>query len=310
MTLLGIGLYSMLFGSSREPADDTAADSPRIRGIGGIQLSAASLALISISLIVLAEGLASALARYNLGVGQALASRYVSVVSMFWISIASLVVRLMLEVRPAPMRLQTMFCLAMVAAVAGIAFQNVGDARNVAKRVIPMELASNAMRVGISDTDVIAALFPRPNEVEAARQYLLQNRLSIFADGRYAWIGRKLADLDQVSGPAAYMGAIETVNHASVKDGALVTGWAWSEREPRAPEQIVFVDDHGVIVGLASGGIEREDANAAVTDKAGWQGFAREASDISAYALIDTHRLACKLAGSFEVSSDRAELRH
>ena len=37
---------------------------------------------------------------YNFSVGPGLASRYVSVVSMFWISIASLIVRLMLEVRP------------------------------------------------------------------------------------------------------------------------------------------------------------------------------------------------------------------
>lgn len=299
VTLLGIALYSMFFGSSREPADDTAADSPRICGIGAIQLRVSSLALVAISLIVLGQGFVSALARYRFGAGQALTGRYVSIAAMFWIAIASLVVRLMLDARRAPPRLQTLFCVAMVAALAGIAFQNVGDARNIAQRVIPMELASNAMRVGVSDTEVLKTLFPRPNEVEAARQYLLQNHLSIFSDGRYEWIGRKLSDLVPVSAPDACQGATETVSHASVKGGALVTGWAWSEREDRAPAQIVLADDRGVIVGLASGGV----------GTAGWQGFAREARNISAYALIDNQRLACKLAGSFDITVEGAHFR-
>jgi hypothetical protein len=309
ITLFGIALYFMLFVSSREPAAGVASGSSIICGIGNVRLEAGSLALFSVSLVVFAEGFASALARYHLGIGQALASRYVSVVSMFWISIASLIVRLMLGVRPAPMRLQTMFCLAMVVAVAGLAFQNVGDARDAAKRVIPMELDSNAMLVGVSDTEVLRVLFPRPNEVEAARQYLLRNRLSIFADDRYTWIGRKLTDLAQVSGPDTCRGAIETVSHASVQGGALVSGWAWAEREHHAPEQIVMVDDRGVIVGLASGGIERHDVAAAAIDDAGWQGFAREAHNISAYVLSNKDRLACKLAGTFEVSAERAGFR-
>lgn len=71
---------------------------------------------------------------YNFSVGPGLASRYVSVVSMFWISIASLIVRLMLEVRPSPLRVQTMFLPRDGSRGGRHRVSGVGDARNRAKR--------------------------------------------------------------------------------------------------------------------------------------------------------------------------------
>ena len=61
--------------------------------------------------------------------------------------------------------------------------------------------------------------------------------------------------------------------------------------------------DAGVIVGLASGGIERPDVVAAIPEikdnRTGWQGYEKEARKVSVYAIIDGGREACQLGGSF-----------
>src|ERR1019366_4097680 len=62
----------------------------------------------------------------------------------------------------------------------------------------------------------------------------------------------------------------------------------WSggtRREKKPPRQILLVDDAGIIVGLASSGIERPDVakGPEITDlRTGWQGYAKAGRNVSA----------------------------
>ena len=83
-----------------------------------------------------------------------------------------------------------------------------------------------------------------------------------------------------------------------------VQGWEWSRSEKKPPRQILLVDDAGIIVGLASSGIERPDVAKLpeITDlRTGWQGYAKAGRNVSAYAVIEGGRGVCKLIGSFNI---------
>jgi hypothetical protein len=116
-------------------------------------------------------------------------------------------------------------------------------------------------------------------------------------------LGSHINDVASPSPPGSCLGNVDGASSDGDEGGARVHGWAWSRRDKNAPNQILLVDDAGVIVGLASSGIERPDVVAAIPEikdnRTGWQGYAKEARKVSAYALIAGGREACQLGGSF-----------
>ncbi len=118
------------------------------------------------------------------------------------------------------------------------------------------------------------------------------------------WLGQSLNQLAKPAPSDSCLGHVDDVSQTVVvAGGAQVTGWAWSRGEKIAPDYIVFVDDNGTIVGLASGGLDRPDIAGSIGiagPTAGWQGYSKSASSVSAYALINRDREACRLPGIFE----------
>jgi hypothetical protein len=84
--------------------------------------------------------------------------------------------------------------------------------------------------------------------------------------------------------------------------GAKVSGWGWSIADHRFFDRIVLVDEQDRIVGLARAIVPRPDVPSTISrvrsENVGWMGYARAASSVSAYAIIDG-TYACKLRGSF-----------
>ena len=130
--------------------------------------------------------------------------------------------------------------------------------------------------------------------------FLIQHRLSVFSDNRYTWIGRPIDKIAKVAAPGSCLGFFDGVSSDGVRGGAKAWGRAWSTREKKALSQILLANGSGIIVGLASGGIERPDVVAAipeVKDKTtGWQGYSKNAHTVSAYGLVDSGREACQAA--------------
>ena len=139
----------------------------------------------------------------------------------------------------------------------------------------------------------------------------IQHELSMFSDKQQSWLGRRFNDVASVSPADSCVGSFDSALSDGFEGGAKVNGWAWSSKEKVAPSQILLADEAGTIVGLASGGLDRPDvvtALPAVTDeKTGWQGYSKEARSVSAYAVIEGGRGACRLSGSLNIVSAPAD---
>ena len=118
-------------------------------------------------------------------------------------------------------------------------------------------------------------------------------------------VGRHISDVASPSAPGSCLGSFDSASSVAVQGGTNVRGWAWSTREKKTPSQILLVDDAGIVVGLASSGIERPDVVGAIPEikdkMTGWQGYAKEGRKVSAYAIIEGGREACELSGSFDI---------
>ena len=267
----------------------------------------ASLSLFSIALLIVGQGFMTSLGRVSLGVEEAVSSRYATSVSFLWIAVLVLALALLLNKGPLSARYIAAYCVLLLITVGETAAQNgiIGEAW--AENSRNFELAANALRVGVVDLNVflLVSAASRPEVVARARSFLLEHRLSIFADSRYALLGRHINEVASMSPPDACLGYFDIASAVGVQGGERVQGWAWSRPEKNAPSLILLVNDAGVIVGLASGGIERPDVVAAIPEvserRTGWQGYAKEGRAVSAYALIEGRREACRLSGSFNI---------
>ena len=261
-----------------------------------------SVGLFCIATLVIAQSFVTALGRCGFGIGQALASRYITPVSFFWLATLVLAAAVVLEFRRW-VYLVAAYC-GMVSIMTGyLTVQNGRVGKSFAGRVAGLELAANALRVGVVDLTAYSVASPWPDAVEAARPFLIQHRLSVFADDRYTWLGRRVSEVASPSPSGSCLGSFDIASGAGVQGGAKVQGWAWSRPEMKSPTQVLLVDDAGIIVGLATGGIQRPDVLAVVpevTDAGiGWEGYAKGARAVSAYALIESGRATCRLPGSF-----------
>jgi len=266
----------------------------------------AALALFSIAVLIVCQDIITAMGRYVFGVEQAFSSRYVTPASLFWMATIVLILGLILKRQLAP-RFVLAHCALIFFMVAQITIRDRTLGKDFAVRFISLERAANALRVGVVDNKAFAEVCPHPETVAGSRTVLMKHRLSVFSDNRYAWMGRQVSDVARISPPDACLGYFDLVVPAGVNGGAKVQGWAWSRSEKNAPKHLVLADDAGKIVGLASSGLEEAEVAAQTPEvkdpTTGWQGYAKYAHAVSAYALIDGDREACRLQGSFDITA-------
>jgi hypothetical protein len=270
-------------------------------------LAPAALALFSVAVLIVGQDLITALGRYVFGVEQAFSSRYVTPVSFFWIAILVLILGLILKRQLSP-RFVLAHCALIFFMVAQITVRDRTLGKDFAVRFISLELVANGLRVGVVDLSAFKVAHPQPLYVVAAsRTFMSQHRLSVFSDQRYTWLGQQIGEVAKPGPPGSCLGTFDKASTEGVTGGAKALGWAWSIRDQKAPRQILFADGNGIVVGLASGGIERPDVEAAIPETkgtaSGWKGYAKYAHAVSAYALIDGDRESCRLQGSFDITA-------
>ena len=145
----------------------------------------------------------------------------------------------------------------------------------------------------------------RPVRTPMAGTSSLRDEFAKFPTRQQNWLGQPLNQVAKLAPSDSCLGHVDDVSHSVVvAGGAQVTGWAWSPGEKITPDYIALVDAGGTIVGLASGGLDRPDIVGAIGTtgpSTGWQGYAKSAASVSAYAMINGDSAACRLPGIFDV---------
>jgi len=306
----GLELFLLTFlfpqyNQARSKGQDVLGDA----NLGGSRLTdripPASLALFCVAVLVIGQCFITALGRLGFGLGQATASRYATPSVFFWIVVLVLILALVLENSSVSSRFIAAYCALLLAMIGTITVRNKAIGELFARRSVDLELAADALRVGVTDSNSFRILFPQPDIVVRDRPFLMKHGLSIFSDNRYTLLGRHIRDIANPSLPGSCLGSFDVASGVAVQGGAEVQGWAWSRQEKKAPNLILLADDSGIVVGLASGGIERLDVAAAIPEindrKTGWRGYAKEARQVSAYAITDNGREVCRLPGVFNI---------
>jgi len=116
-----------------------------------------------------------------------------------------------------------------------------------------VDAAGSAILLDAPDEQLLSRLWPNPAERGERIAFLRQHRLAMFHEPRAGWPGQRVADL--FPAPAGLCsGAIERTTSL---DGSSwrVQGWAWDTGRSKPPDDILFADLAGSVIGMARGGL-------------------------------------------------------
>jgi hypothetical protein len=136
--------------------------------------------------------------------------------------------------------------------------------------------------MGILDNEVLSAIIWPPPPAPASVQFLRARQLSVFADGRYRWIGQPLNEVLQLAPDAHCSGSVDRADPLKDDNKAWhVAGQAWNDDDGATPSQLVIVDEAGRVAGLASATPTARDLRILLGNRAEnpsrWEGLTRGA---------------------------------
>jgi hypothetical protein len=103
------------------------------------------------------------------------------------------------------------------------------------------------------DDELLARLWPVPNELAERVAYLRDKHLALFDEPRASWIGRNIRDIFPAATSERCVGEIEKTKPSG--DFARAQGWAWAPGPGESPDYILFTDAGGRIIGHGRGGL-------------------------------------------------------
>ncbi|MFG1421645.1 hypothetical protein [Roseixanthobacter liquoris] len=258
----------------------------------------ARLVLLHVIVFIAASAALTSLGRLTFGVGQALASRYLTPSLVFWLALTFLWWSLLPDrvrlVAPA----SAVFALVLMAGYARTV-EDVVEAMRVTRNGAATALLSN-----VRDNAEFGRIFLDPQVVAERAVLLRRQRLTLFADPWAGWMGTPLAAHAAIAPATSCLGAFEgaqAVPDAAPGSAFRVTGWAWDAARAGAPEKILMVDAAGTIVGYGLTDGRRPDVPAAIPvvtrQEVGWRGHVKltEPTQVGAFILLADGRSACPL---------------
>jgi hypothetical protein len=113
-----------------------------------------------------------------------------------------------------------------------------------------MDAAAAGFMVGALDQTYMSQMYPDNATLARDVPYLKEHRLSVFAENRATWVGRRLVDVFRIDPKARCAGLIEA--RTPTETGSVrLTGYVAGPRTSRfAKTDIVFTDPSGRIIGL------------------------------------------------------------
>lgn len=136
------------------------------------------------------------------------------------------------------------------------------------------QLVSAAAQSGIADSLLLTNVYPGAQTVKEGLVILRENHLSVFATGRANWLGKPALSVVHLVSYKQLPGAVTHV--FPIRDGLVVAGWTDSPRSIWAPQQLVFLNERQIVVGLGEklpGGMPRDFASMDTPQGLAWVGF-------------------------------------
>ena len=248
----------------------------------------------------LATGLLTAVGRVDLGLGQALSSRYQTVALLFWCCLGLFFVGSTFFARYGAVLTQVCL-LAIFVRGAVLAHYPLEQARQ--RALAQHELAASLV-TGAFDPERLKDI--RRDTLLLTLPYLKANRLSAFSNSAASDLGKPLESVIPFANSDDCTGALESGARMDDPDGPglRIAGWAW-DRKHRQPPSTVVVTTGGIITGMGAVGQWRRDvrvANPEVSSSyVGFVAFVPETqpnSVVKLYAILrGSPATACYLPG-------------
>jgi hypothetical protein len=263
------------------------------------------IALFCILMFVMATSFLVGLGRVNFPLTDALVSRYATPAMIFWTTLVSLGWCLygpeLLESRLRPRYLvYAALLLSMLAGIAAGQPQWIAYSKGYESGVGDFE---SVVVSGVDDAEVLHASYHTPSAIFPIAEYMKNNRLSVFTEDWTHWAGTPLTPHFAPETGKSCVGNFDSATFipSAARPGSKVSGWAWDQKDARAPEMIILADQSGRIVGVAHNMVERDDVTATQpfpkSAKIGWRGYIlpTEANPVTAYVLESDGKSLCAL---------------
>jgi hypothetical protein len=201
-----------------------------------------------------ATAIVTAAGRANLGVGQAVASRYQTVALLFWCCLGLLLLG-SASARPGikySFQAAQLCLLVLLLRGALIARYPIAEARRGA---FSQNAAAASLITGVHDPAALSETFPQSDLLLKSAHYLKTNHLSVFAGSIPSEMEKPLESVFSLAASGDCAGAVESVARVDETGGAglRLAGWAWDAKHHLPPSTVVVITN-GIISGLGAEG--------------------------------------------------------
>jgi hypothetical protein len=252
----------------------------------------------------IATAIVTSLGRINFGLQQAASSRYQTSTLILWaglLGLASLFCNR--KAGAVAQSLITPIAVLFIFVAILLPDQRIGTAYFISEGRI-INKAGLAIAVQAPDNDAYLKVHPDPELVRLYTPFLRENGVSIFADPILGAWGEPTEHLFAVVDHDQCIGAFDAVRPLPGKHplAGEVSGWGWERRQARPVDTVVIGDNHGTVIGLATGRDLRSDVATAFRNRdmlvTGWSGYIRAqpgSRTASAFGLMADGKSACLL---------------
>jgi len=259
---------------------------------------------IYLCLFLILTAFLAALGRLNYGVDEMKAGRYRTPALIFWASMLGLGFSWWNAMTKRFGRSLGPPIVAFLFVAIVVASCQVGSIYHVAN--LRRRLGDDGIALAFDPSDrVYRDLFgPKPDLVRQYALFLRQNQLSIFSDQLFTSAGKSLSTRFTRISIQACVGAFENFKAEDTgRTRGSASGWCLLQNQIHGPDMIIFADDRGTIVGLATGMERRRDIAAVYLHDpeildTGWSGYLRmgfTSRFVAAYALLRDRTTLCPI---------------
>jgi hypothetical protein len=261
--VIGLGLFALLCVVAWRERFGPSVTSP----------AGAGLAMF----MVLTAG-ETALGRVNLGLTQALSSRYATASALFWLGLLlgflrPVLDRVRLSVRVSGTEREIGLWVYLGAAVLvafGVSVATFPDRVSIRESAIAKEFAVLSFRTGVVDRGALTGVSPFEPLVESSFRWLKSERLGPWAPGGMV-DGARFTLPQKVRVQTRCSGRVESVE--PVTGGLRLAGWIASAGGAPTSHQLAVVDGSGEQRGLGIVGTHRHDVKTSGAASSDWTGF-------------------------------------
>ena len=275
---------------------------------GRDQVCRAEAVLLMIMAMVVGSALVTGLGRLNFSYGQALSSRYMTPALLFWAAAGTLACVIASRLLSRTRQFLSIFGITLLVSLTTIiVIHQVFLIQHLVENRSSRDQAGVALILNVKDEETIKEIHPDIQLIWEAREFMRQNRISVFSESFAGWYGVNIHDHFDLARRNRCQGFFDTVSSIipsglrELEVHGRVTGWAWDNERASVPRTVIITDERDIVVGLGLGGYQRPDVSKTLSSvtsaKSGWRGFVNSVAgnSLAAYAVLDGGQMLCRL---------------